>query len=443
MQKVISRIIRSNDGKNVILSLSSKAIAMLLFLITDILVVKLLTFQEYDEWSFFYSLVTILYSVAWFGIDTSTRVYVARTAEKSEKNSYIFSGVRVRFRISIIIFIILIFLAIPLSNWLGYPTRYPNLQFLLFCAPLLVFGNSFIDFIKELNVGLVLFRNTFVISILEFGGYLLFGISGIFLLGSIKGLGIGYIFSSAFTLIIGGYLLLRHLKVNTQKEYMKLDKTKCGEIFKYAIPVFISSLIGSLLMEMDIFMLGLLQSPGQTGIYSIAKSLMTKATNINLAVCTSTMTAFAIITHENYIQKYKYYKKILFLNSAFILLICLSVLIGGSMIINLLYGTEYERSSDILKILLFYYAFFATSIFPSTLLYYQGKAQKILKYYVVMLLCNIVLNYALIPFYGAIGAAVAVDLSILPYTILMLSSGFRIFQDFALPNKRRVNHRQK
>lgn len=49
---------------------------------------------------------------------------------------------------------------------------------------------------------------------------------------------------------------------------------------------------GLVLVEMDTFMLGLFCPKQQVSVYSIAKQLISKATNVNMAVWTGTITSW-------------------------------------------------------------------------------------------------------------------------------------------------------
>ena len=84
---------------------------------------------------------------------------------------------------------------------------------------------------------------------------------------------------------------------------------------KYAIPLVLTSLGGLVLMEMDTFMLGLFCSKEQVSVYSIAKQLVSKATNVNMAIWTGTVASLAMITKENFIDKKNKFQKVNRLNN--------------------------------------------------------------------------------------------------------------------------------
>ena len=68
------------------------------------------------------------------------------------------------------------------------------------------------------------------------------------------------------------------------------------------------------LIEIDVFMLGIFKDSEIVAIYSVAKNITSKLTQINLALSTGTMNYFSVITTENYYSKYKSFRKVIGLN---------------------------------------------------------------------------------------------------------------------------------
>ena len=149
---------------------------------------------------------------------------------------------------------------------------------------------------------------------------------------NIIGLGIGYIIAIWNAALIGSILLKKYLRESKcQYADSEYEKTIRWSIFKYAMPIFVVSIGSLLLTEMDSLMLGVMSETGEIGAYSIAKSLMGKLTHVNLAICTSTMTVFAVLTKENVNRMRKTFHKIMLGNVAVMLLICVAVLLFGTL----------------------------------------------------------------------------------------------------------------
>lgn len=415
--------------KDTVWGISAKITAMLFFLLTDILIVRLMSNKEiYGEWTYYNAIAAVMFVVGRLGINSASQVFVAGENNASRKYAFIIESLFSRIIISSIVAFVL-FIVFPNISWfLGYPEKYPELRLLFFILPFWVLLNTIVDYFKCLNVGFVKFDFVFWITIAEYFNNLILGVGGLLLVHSIYGLAVGYIGAYLLTFLMGLLFLRIYMSDNklfgNWKEHITINK----EILKYSIPVFLSNMVSVLLMDMDTIMLGMFSPASEVGIYSIAKSLMTKLTNLNLALATSTMTVFAIITTENVDEKKNQFKRLVLMNFACVSVVCLGCLVGGKIVIKTLYGTAYLDSVPILFELIPYYALFSLSLLPAILLNYQRLAVKSLKYNIVMFLCNLVLNLVLIPSYGANGAAIATSISIIPYTILLYISGHKIFK---------------
>lgn len=429
IKRLFAMLKKDGKFKDTALSLFSKIVAMIFFLLADIFIARILSKEQYGEWSFLVAIATILFSVGWMGINSSTCFSVANNLGSTKEKSYILSGVRIRIVSSIAFSILLLILAIPVSRVMGFPNKYPHLQSLFLLLPIWVMFNSFSDFFKHLNVGLIKFKNIFYITLSEFGGYLFFSLICLSLINSVIGVAIGHIAAVLAATLLGFLLLARYLKTLSLADSIR-DKHTEMQILKYALPLFLGSVVSSLLMEMDTFMIGLIHMSEQTGIYAIAKNLTTKATNINLAICTGTMTAFAKLTAENIKTKRKLYIKINIINVCCIVAVDLAFILLGPFFIKLLYGNEYAASTEVLSILLIYYSLFSVSFFPATLLNYHHKAYNSFIFGIIMFICNLVFNLLLIPRYGASGAAIATCIAVVPYTTLLLIFAHKTLSNF-------------
>lgn len=429
-QEYKNKILSNGLLSDSVYSVSSKALAMVLYMISDILIARYLTFQLYGEWTYYYSIATILFVVGRFGINSATQVFVAGSGFQEEKKGFIISGLVVRVGMSVLLGIVLLLVLPNIAVFFGYPGKYAELKRMFFLMPVLIFGNTLVDFFKCLYIGTVEFKKVFLITILEYLGLLVFGAGTLALTSSVLVLNLGYVFSYLIV-ACAGYMMIRpviHKEKAKHAVKIYFDRIKVEKILRYSIPILLTGILSVLLMDMDTFMLGLLLEPGESGVYSIAKSFLTKATNFNIAIASSTMTAFAIVTKENAVKKRKLFLQLNAWNILSIILVCIVCLILGKWGIVLLYGDEYIGAVKVLYALLPYYSFFSMSVFPATYLNYQQLAAKSLGCNVIMFICNLFLNLLLIPEYGAMGAAIATSVAIVPYVLLLYIATFRNFK---------------
>lgn len=429
IQSLRQRLKATEMFNNTFLSLFSKAIAMVLFLITDVVIARFLAKNgNYGEWTFYYAIVSMCFWVVWFGINPSTKVFVAKEVDNpSHQQDYLMAGGKLRVIVSLLFFILFLVAGFFLAEPLGYPQKYPHLRALFFSGAFLCFFNSFSEFFKEINIGLVKFKNIFWISVIEFGGNFIIGAGLLLLTRSVLGLAWGYVLASIITAGTGLTLLIKiysKKKVEQDKIYQKHAMQK---IFHYALPIFLVNIGAMILTEIDVFMLGIMRDPIENGLYTIAKGLCGKATHVNLAISTSTMTAFAVITKKNVREKKKLYQKIVSINFILSVIIAIVLFLCGPWAVQILYGEQYILAGNILQMMVPYYLFFSITLFSGALLDYQQKAKQRMISYIVMVVLDVVLNYLFIPLWGAAGAAVATCLSMVPYVVSLEVLAKKIF----------------
>jgi O-antigen/teichoic acid export membrane protein len=190
------------------------------------------------------------------------------------------------------------------------------------------------------------------------------------------------------------------------------------EIFKYNIPLFFTAIGIMFIGEIDTVMLGILSSDVQVGIYSASKQIISKLPHIALAISLGTMPIFAKLNSDNRKELNSLFIKLLKINSLIFGSIVVILLTTAWFFVPLLFGQEYIGAVLPLQILTVYLITFSFSVFLNAFLDYQGKAKKRAINISFSVVLNIILNYLLIPRYGATGAAIATTTSYLPYVVL-------------------------
>lgn len=423
---VYSKLKNNSLIKNTSYSLLGKIIAMLFLVLLDVIAARMLSVENYAEWVFFFSILTMLFYVGWMGINTSAKVYVSKCVEARERDNCIRASLMLRTVFSIIIAILIIIIMPRVAGYLGYPYKYPELKTLLCMAAILVFFNSFTEFFKEIFIGLQKYKNLFIITACEYGGYFLFSVIMLLYSSVVQSIALGYAVSGICIFFLGFFLLRNEIGFwykNTDIHYKKY----IAPVLKYAFPVAVISFGALILVEMDTFMLGLFSTKAEVANYSIAKSFCSKATHVNYALTVGTMTTFSVLTAENIIEKRKQFNKLNKINLLITFGISSVMVVFSTIAIVMLYGEEYRAAGTIMRLLVPYYALYSISNFYSTFLDFRGKATFRSICYISIIIINLALNYLLIPIYGAKGAAIATDISMVPYTVLVTIGAFKQF----------------
>ncbi len=406
----------------------AKAVAMIGFFALDIAMARLLGKDSYGEWSFFYSAIIMLSHICWFGINASVKVSISKQITKEKVSDCLKASLKLRLVISLIFFFIVSFSSGILRDYLESSSKYENLHILMYGAGALIFLSSFSEFYKALSIGMQCYRNLFLVTFMEYGGYLVFSIIAVLVLKNNTGVLAGYIMAGIFTLLLG-YTLIRTHFVKTDTEISQKRHLQ-REILMYAMPLLVTSIGEILLVESDTFFLGIFSIPAQVSIYSISKKLCAKVHHINYTFCVTVLPQFSMITSENYKEKYDKFRKYGLMNILLSICVAVGLFITGDIIIDLLYGNEYSDAKIIFKILLIFYLQHSISYYFALFLEFQKKAAFESICYFVTIVLNVALEIWLVPLYGAYGAAISTILSFIPYTILIIFKAVKILKSY-------------
>lgn len=400
--------------KNISFSILGKSIAMVLWLLFDILAARTLMVNEYAEWVFYYSILTICFYIGWFGINVSSKVYVSHSMPE-EKNGVIHTTLVVRFAVSTILLLVMLIVMPAIASVFGYPYKYENLKTLLEILPFIVFFNSIVEYNKEIFIGLESFKKVFAVTTSEYAGFAMMGFVLLYINTDVKSLAVAYLLGELISASIGIWFINHDSPILRKAGF---DSSLAKKVLRYAVPIAFISFGGLVLVEMDTFMLGILSTPENISNYSIAKNLCSKATHVNYALTVGVMTTFAII-EDNYESKRNAFIKASVLNLAVAFVVAIFLFVLGDYIIYILYGSKYPMAGSIIKILTIYYILYAVSNFFSSFLDFRDKAGIRSLFYISVMVLNLLLNYFWIPQYGAMGAAVATSISLVPYMFMV------------------------
>lgn len=407
--------------QNTTLSLMGKAIGMISFVLLDIVIARRLDVDGYAEWVYFFSVLTMLFFVGWLGINISAKVAVSHCTTVMDKECCLTGATILRIAASSVISIVLMLVLLALSGRLGYPDKYPDLRSLIMYSGFLIFFNSFTEFYKEIMMGLEKFGVLFLITVLEYGGYLIFACLLLYRNTAVTCVAKAYCISGLIIFMIGLIFLRREYGL-FKKSLFQSGKiqTFFGEVAKYAVPLCLVGVGVAILIEIDTFMLGMLSSKSEVAMYNIAKGFNSKAAHINYSVVVGAMTSFAVIDRSCYSEKRAQFKKVSVINGAVTVFVALAMFSLVPAMIRVLYGGKYIAAGAVTRLLIPYYMLYSVSTFYSTFLDFRGKAKVRSLFYAGIIVLDVIFNYILIPRAGANGAALATSLSLLPYTIAIV-----------------------
>lgn len=414
--------------KNSAWAYAAKLAAVLLFFAADIIIARNLDITQYAEWAFFFSVLNMAYYICWFGVNASTKVFVSKTIPDSgERRSCIRAGIRIRTAVSLtlaVLAVLLVCIAPAFPFFHELVEKYPHLPRLLFLMAGIAALNAFAELYKETEIGTQNYRGVFLLTCLEYGSILAAGTVGAGLFRSTEAIGMGFLAAYAIVFVLGMILVLKWNGIRTLRDRSQDCRVYAGKIFRYAVPLALIGIGGVILVEMDTMMLGMLSTPENVSNYSIAKQICTKASHINNALATGTLTAFSVITAENYALKRTAFSRLARINLALTLAAGAAMFFLAKYMIGILYGDQYREAAGIVRMLVPYYILYGVSAFYALFLDFHEKARMRSLWYLVMVGINFVLNLVLIPRYETMGACLATACSLVPYTAYLLAAAY-------------------
>lgn len=432
MSRIIDKVKSNTMMVNSIYSLSAKAVTMIFFFLFDILCARILNTDAYGEWVYFYAIITIVYSIVWFGVNISGKIFIAKS-ESAKKMEVFASALVLRFLVSILLTLIYTLAITALWHLQQFNiNKYEHLPQLLFLGSGIIFLNSFSEFFKEAFVGFIDFKGLLIICSCEYGGYLFFGLIGLLISKNVYSIVFGFFLSLMLTSSVGFWIVIKkyHLqKKHFRKEWLFKESRK---IFQYAKYIALSGVGSILLTEIDTFMLGYFREGYDTAVYSVAKQISSKAIHVNLALSASMMPVFASITAENVRTKKVQFKKVMLCNAIVTFGITACFLLLGKFMVQLLYGEKYLFAADVLYVLVPFYVASSFSKFLVLFLDYQNKAKVRSIVFFLTIVFDMILNALFIPKFGAIGAAAATDIALAPYLLFLFVETDIIFKEYAV-----------
>lgn len=411
-------------------NLVAKFVAMLFFYLQDILLARLLGIEGYAEWAYFFSIMTIFFWVSNLGINNAIQATVARDAD-NEKDifNHIISGIALRIIVSGIFSLLIIFLAKPVCEISNIEVKYEHFFKLLLLGAAYIFLYVIVEYWKSVAIGLKKTDKLLIITVFEHAGYFVWSIICYYITGNVYGIIIGYIVSYAVTLFVSE----RTYGIRKRKELFRKEEIKQNMemLAKISCSYIIACLSAFVLMEMDTVMLGSMQNnKTELALYVTAKKITSKAPHLNEAILTALMVDFAVINHGNIGEKKKDFKRIFAVNTLCTVGVSIVLILLGKVAIGILYGEEFIMSYKYLMILLPGFIITALNQMFIYFLYFQNQAGYVSASYFISLVTNLILNFLLIPIYGAAGAGIGTVISLIPFIVLLAFRVRKILREY-------------
>ena len=307
------------------------------------------------------------------------------------------------------------------------------LKIFAFVIPLQLFSQFYFSVIRAnekigaYSFGVNILQNIpkmiFIIVFAIFGVRASFSISFSYLLGIFAMLIFGYIYSRGLVASSVGASEKRLLATSDrlQAKTHNSNRAILREVFSYSWPLFLFSVVGSLVFWVDNFAIGFLKDAYWVGIYNSAIPIAT------LLLITSEIFMqlfFPIITKEinrgNFYVSSELTKQVFKWIFAINLPLVSFIILFPGVFINFFWGAEYLIAQNSLIFLAIGYFVFSLAIVSNNILSSVGKSKTLLANLGIISILNLTLNFMLVPIYGIDGAAFATMISLIVWSTLLI-----------------------
>lgn len=381
----------------------SNIFAKVIAFLGNIVIVRILSKNDYGVYSYAINAMTILYIFNDFGASNAALQNLTEAKEDKEKKKMIF---KYALKIGMIgsVFSGLLILMSPLF----YPFEIVEAKYytpILFLIPLFTNINAFISVALRANLenkkfAIINFSKT------AFNYVFLIILS---IIGGIKGAIISQYCYTILELFLGVFLARDVIgKIDSKQEMEKKEKK---EFLKYALSTQVNSTLSSILLNIDIFLIGIMIANSEiVATYKVATTIPMALAFLPNCVIIYVLPYF-VMHNKDYSWIRKNYYKLIKYGGIVYGIITIICCISSSFIFYVLYGDAYNEAIITFIILMIGFFFSATFKIPTNNILYSMRKLKInLIVTISSAILNLISNIIFIKLIGMNGAALTTTL---------------------------------
>ncbi len=398
---------------------AGKGVAFVGFYLLQLLLIRSLSVEDWGNWSVFIAVFTIVLMTSDLGLNIAAKRYIAESASGDHVEAVLRATLLLRLignGLFLLVYVAAVYFLVPDGE-----TR----DLLILATPVVLLF-SFIEFSKSAFEALHDLKQVFIVTMSEHLSRV--GFVALFVGLGLTGILWGYVITAVFTAAVVAVLFFLWVRRQQGSDSSLPAAFTLKDVIAYSVPLFVIMLGSFILLEIDVIMLNLLKGDFETGIYATAKQLIVYLPHISIALCMGVMPLFAQLDDTNRAELNGRFTRLTRQNILIVTTVSVVLCAGAAFLLPVVYGEVYEASLAPLFLLIPFVLFMADAACTNSLLDYTGHAVWRMVNLMVTLTCNIVLNYLLIPKYGAEGAAMATSLSMLPFFILSRVQARRVLR---------------
>jgi O-antigen/teichoic acid export membrane protein len=398
-----------------------KVVEILSGLLIGVLVARYLQPEGYGIYNYTIGFVGLFTLLSEFGI---TGIAIRDFAKKSTNINFLFGSV-IGIRLVFSCITILIIIAITLTF-----EDNPQLRLFIIIYSLnyifLSFSATFRNFFSSQ------LKNEFIIKSILFRTLIVASIKIAFIIFKAPILAFIIIMTADSFVLLFFFLYFFNKKYGNPSEF-KFKLNIALTLIKNSAPLLLSGISAILYQKIDVVMVGKLINVQSVGYYSAALKFIQFSIFIPLVISQTLspllMQKLESVKYDTNNKQYINYRNRfgdLIVYSG--LLISIFLFVFAAPMINILYGKEYSKGINILRILAWKGFFSGIGFAGSQIIIYEGRAKLVYLRNIIGGTLNLALNFLLIPYFGVKGVALA--------TIISYSAGTFFSNFFITPYRK-------
>jgi len=394
-------------------AIAAKGAAFICYYALVYYLTRTMTVDVWGDWSAFLALLNVIILISDQGINAASKRYIAQARDSGELGGVVRITFSLRVVASLLYATVIAAVMQPLVAWL----HQPDYVSLMLRSLLLIGLYGILEYFKSLFEALHRLRFTFFVNVLEHGFKFLLVI--VLFRGGSQFSAIITAFTIAVGIATAGGIFVS-LRAIPGIFGSPVVPGLMRQVYLYSFPIFLMSIGGFVALEIDTIMLKYLRTAYETGIYSAAKNIVMFLPHVSLALSMGIIPELAVFDAHTVAAKRRIYYRVLAGIAGLYLLLGFGILVFAKFGIGLFFKSGYEAASTPLLILIPFVFFAGISTYCASLLDYRGLAWTRSINFVSTIVLNVLLNWWLIPKWGAVGAAAASSIAFAPYCILNL-----------------------
>ncbi len=409
---------KTSLGRDAVKLTASKMIVLLISMVTAMLLSRFRTVEEYGTYSQLMTVINLVTTIIMMGLPNSLNYFLAGANDDKERGHFLNVYYSLNTALSAVVGLVLVLIAPLIVNYFANPMITGFVYFLA------VFPWTKIIMSSIENV-LVVYNKTNLIMVYRL-------LNSIALLGIIL---IVQLFSWTFNIYMVLYLtveavfsLLVYIIVKqcAGKLRVEFDLALTKKIFKFALPIGIASMLGTLNTELAKLVIGGLMDTESLAIYTNASKEMP------VAIISSSITAVLmpqmvkLLKEKENVRAAKLWNNATYLSFAIISFIALALFVFAPEVITILYSEKYLDGVSVFRV--YSLVLLLRCTYFGMILNSTGHTKFILYSSLGSLVLNLCLNYGLFFAFGFIGPAIASLISLIVVSVLQLVWSSRIIK---------------